>query len=150
MNRQVGGGGEGGFRDYGAMNDGTRNPNIGGMAPGVEGAERGFREGLRDLQQLRQEMRGQSGIASPEFQRDVDQLIRDMQQIDPSRFPGNPQLLDKMRSAVLPAIEQLELQLRRQLDQQNAGQVRTGQGGKIPSGYSEAVAEYYRRLSKTK
>lgn len=144
----MGGGGEGQFREFGAMNDGSRQPNIGSGGAGVEGAERGFREGLRDLQQLRQELRGQSGVASPEFARDVDQLIREMQQIDPSRFPGNPQLLEKMRSQVLPAIEQLELQLRRQLDQQNAGQVRTGAGGKIPNGYSEAVAEYYRRLSK--
>ena len=133
------------------MNDGTRQPQVGGMAPGsLDGAERGFREGVRDLQQLRQELRTQGGQGPADFSRDVDQLIREMQQIDPSRFPGNPQLLDKMRAAVLPAIEQLELQLRRQLELQNTGQVRTGTSGKIPSGYSEAVAEYYRRLSRIK
>ena len=73
-----------------------------------------------------------------------------MQQIDPSKFPGNPELVERIRSQVLPAMEQLEVQLRRQVEEQNTGQVKTGTSGKIPQGYSEAVAEYYRRLGKVK
>ena len=73
-----------------------------------------------------------------------------MQQIDPSKFPGNPELVERIRSQVLPAMEQLEVQLRRQVEEQNSGQVKTGTGGKIPQGYSDAVAEYYRRLGKVK
>jgi hypothetical protein len=152
MNREFGGGGSGEYREYGAMNTGERRPNVGGMtAPeNLQGAERGFREGLRDLQQLRQQLRSEGAPGTNELTQDVDRLIREMQQIDPSRFPGNPQLIESMRSQVLPALEQLELQLRRQIEKDTAGQVRTGSSGKVPAGYSEAVAEYYRRLSKTK
>lgn len=151
MNREFGGGG-GERREYGAMNSGDRQPMLNGMrAPeALQGAERGFREGLRDLQQLRQQLRAEGGAGATELNQEVDRLIREMQQIDPSKFPGNPALIESMRAQVLPALEQLELQLRRQLEKDTAGQVRTGSSGKIPSGYSEAVAEYYRRLSKTK
>jgi hypothetical protein len=71
-----------------------------------------------------------------------------MQSIDPARFPGNPQLVERIRSQVLPAMEQLEIQLRRQVEERNGSQVRSGTGGKIPQGYGDAVADYYRRLSK--
>ena len=46
-------------------------------------------------------------------------------------------------------IEQIELQLRRLLDDQ-AGGVRSGSAEPVPPGYSDAVAEYFRRLSKEK
>jgi len=73
-----------------------------------------------------------------------------MQQLDPKRFPGNPALLEKIHGQVLPALEQLELQLRRQVDGGQSDQVLTGASEKVPTGYADAVAEYFRRLSKTR
>jgi hypothetical protein len=73
-----------------------------------------------------------------------------MQRIDPSRFPGNPGLLEQLRSQILPNMEQLEIQLRRKLEEKQGGQVRTAAGDQIPSGYADAVAEYFRKLSKGK
>ena len=148
------GGGGGGDRrgDFGAMNNGDRQVQL--PNGGLNGMERTYREGLRDLQQLRQaigqQQQGQQNNNGDDLGKDVEALIRQMQQIDPSKFPGNPELVERIRSQVLPAMEQLEVQLRRQVEEQNTGQVKTGSGGKIPQGYSEAVAEYYRRLGKAK
>jgi hypothetical protein len=107
--------------------------------------ERGYREGLRDLGQLRQAIQD-----NPDLARDVQDLIREMQRVDPSRVPGNAELIERIQSVVLPAIEQLELQLRRKLEDKNAGQVRTAGSEPVPAGYADAVAEYFRRLSKSK
>ena len=148
------GGGGGGERrgDFGAMNNGDRQVQL--PNGGLNGMERTYREGLRDLQQLRQaigqQQQGQQNSNGEDLGKDVEALIRQMQQIDPSKFPGNPELVERIRSQVLPAMEQLEVQLRRQVEEQNTGQVKTGTSGKIPQGYSEAVAEYYRRLGKAK
>jgi len=133
------------------MNNGDRQANL--PNGGLNGLERTYREGMRDLQQLRQaigqQQQGQQS-GGDDLGKDVEALIRQMQQIDPSKFPGNPELVERIRSQVLPAMEQLEVQLRRQVEEQNSGQVKTGTGGKIPQGYSDAVAEYYRRLGKVK
>ena len=146
--RFQGGGGErrGAF---GAMNDGSRMPDVGGM----EAPEQAFREGLRDLQQMRQAIRGEASTAGQEGEdvsREAEALIREMQALDPSKFPGNPKLVEQIRTQLMPRIEQLELMLRRSLDERNTDQVRSGAGSRIPNGYSDAVAEYYRRLGKAK
>jgi hypothetical protein len=61
---------------------------------------------------------------------------------------GDPrELSDRVDRLVVPALEQLELQLRHQLDQDS--QVRNSGAEHVPEGYSDAVAEYYRRLSKS-
>lgn len=135
---------------YGAMNNGETQPNIGNApAPqqsNVGQMQRAYADSLRELRELRQ----QFGESAPESRDEIDRLIRDMQRIDPSRFPGNPQLVDKMRSQVLPALEQLELQLRRDLDASEGSLARSGSSDKIPQGYSNAVAEYFRKLGKSK
>jgi hypothetical protein len=86
--------------------------------------------------------------ANPELARDVQELIRELERLDPKRFPGNPELIERLRTQVLPSLEQLELQLRRTLEGDQAGQVRSGASEPIPTGYAAAVAEYCRRLSK--
>jgi hypothetical protein len=47
-------------------------------------------------------------------------------------------------------VDKLELQLRRELDDKETGQVRSGDSRPVPPGYEESVADYYRRLSKTR
>jgi hypothetical protein len=145
------GGGGSSRGDRGQLNAGDWRPGMGGSAPErgpVDPAEaqRAYSEGLRGLRELRQQL----GEASPEARAEVDRLIQEMQRIDPNRFPGNPALVEKMRSQVLPALEQLELQLRREIDGAETGLARSGGSERIPDGYSEAVAEYFRRLGRAK
>ncbi len=71
-----------------------------------------------------------------------------MQKLDPSRFPGNPAMVEQLHTQVLNDVDKLELQLRRNSDDQ-PGQVRSGNPATVPAGYQDAVAEYYRRLGKT-
>ena len=104
--------------------------------------ERAYREGLRELGELRR------SAESPEMQKDIDALIREMQQIDPRTFPGNPVLLERLNSQIIPHIEQVELQLRRQMEEKQSGQVKTGAAERVPAGYADAVAEYFRKLSR--
>jgi hypothetical protein len=148
-----GGGERGDGRDWSAMNRGDWRPELGGQRapdqlPGALGGrldseERMLREGARDLSQLRQQL-----ADNPEVSADVQRLVREMQQLDPSKFPGNPELVERLRNQVLAGLEQLELQLRRKLDEQNSGQVRAGSSVPVPQGYQESVAEYFRRLSR--
>jgi hypothetical protein len=148
--------GRGGPRDGGgaweAMNRGEWQPNLQGLnAPSPEAMERAYREGVRDLQQLRQEFRsGEGGAENQQLLKDVDALLREMQGLDPRRFAGNPELVERLRTAVLPNLEQLELQLRRKLEEQSGGQVRSSGRDRVPAGYGDAVAEYFRRLSRGK
>jgi hypothetical protein len=145
-----GGGGADRFGGRGQINAGDWRPGIGGAAPerrpiDPAQAQRAYGEGLRGLRELRQQL-GES----PEARAEVDRLIQEMQRIDPNRFPGNPALVEKMRSQVLPALEQLELQLRREIDGADAGLARAGGSERVPDGYGEAVAEYFRRLGRAK
>ena len=105
--------------------------------------ERAFQEALRELNELRQTLRGEPGPLA-----NIQELIRQMRRLDPSRFPGNPALLEQLHTQVLTSIDKLELQLRRQLDDQQSGQIRSGDSVRVPPGYQDSVAEYFRRLGK--
>src|SRR6266853_61064 len=107
--------------------------------------QRAYDDSMRDLNQLRQAVQ-----EDPEMARQVQELIRQMQRLDPSRFPGNPALVEQLHSQVLAGVDKLELQLRRQLDDKQSGQVRSGDIRSVPAGYEDSVADYYRRLSKNK
>jgi len=129
------------------LNDGSLNAPGGQLsAEQQRGLETAYRDGMRDLNAIRQAMQGEDG----ETAKEVQDLLRQMQRLDPSKFPGNPALLEQMRAQLLPTIEQLEIQLRRKLDEKQGGQVRTGVSDPIPAGYAERVAEYFRKLSKGK
>jgi hypothetical protein len=108
-------------------------------------SQRVYDDSLRELNQLRQAVQ-----EDPAMARQVQELIRQMQRLDPSRFPGNPALVEQLHSQVLADVDRLELQLRRQLDDKESGQVRSGDTRSVPAGYEDSVADYYRRLSKNK
>jgi hypothetical protein len=95
---------------------------------------------MRELSQLRQMVQG-----NPQATKEVQELARQMQQLDPSRFPGNPAMVEEMHREVLSSIDRIELQLQRDGASPEA---RTGKPYVIPAGYQDSVAEYYRRLSK--
>ncbi len=104
--------------------------------------ERTFQQGLQELNQLRQMLR-----TDPEASKEAEALARQMQHLDPRRFPGNPAIVDQMHREVLSTIDRLELQLVRSATASLAS--RTGKPQTVPDGYQDSVAEYYRSLSKT-
>ncbi len=52
---------------------------------------------------------------SPEARQQVQALIEQMRNLDPSRFPGNPALVEQMHQQLVSQVDSLELQLRKQL-----------------------------------
>jgi hypothetical protein len=141
-------GGTGPHRSFSAMNTGERLPPEFGLEPPATDAravEQAYRQGLRELAELRHSLRDQPELAS-----DVQELIRLMQRLDPKRFPGNPALIEQLRTQLLPTLEHVELRLRRQLEGDSDAQARSGLALPIPPGYADAVAEYYRRLSRSR
>lgn len=106
--------------------------------------ERSYQQSLNGLNELRQSVEN-----DPETARELQELIREMQALDPKRFPGNPALFEQLHTQVLNDVDKLELQLRRKLDDKQSGQIRSSNPMPMPSGYQDAVADYFRRLSKT-
>jgi hypothetical protein len=85
-----------------------------------------------------------------ELSRDVHDLIRDLQQVDPRLLGAEPERLAKIIDQLVGGVEGVELQLRRLADQQQAGSVRSGASQPVPQGYADAVAEYFKRLAREK
>jgi hypothetical protein len=102
--------------------------------------ERTFDQGVHELNQLRQMVRD-----DPQAAKGVADLTKQMQNLDPRRFPGNPAMVEQMHQEILSAVDKLELQLQRE---GAASDAHTGKPATIPAGYQESVAEYYRKLSK--
>jgi len=102
--------------------------------------ERDFLQGMRELSQLRQMVKD-----DPQAARDVAELARQMQRLDPSRFPGNPAMVEQMHREILSSVDRLELEFERD---SVPSQARTGNSFAIPEGYRDSVADYYKRLSK--
>ncbi|HWB97706.1 MAG TPA: hypothetical protein VG672_13425 [Bryobacteraceae bacterium] len=75
--------------------------------------------------------------------------MRDMRGIDPRQLGTDPLLAERINSQVLTAMEQVELKLRRLVDDTQSG-VHSGTRQPVPPAYADAVAEYFRRLSKEK
>ncbi len=84
---------------------------------------------------------------SPEAKRELQALIEEMRNLDPRRFPGNPGLVEQMHQQLVSGVDALELQLRRQIEEKHGGTIRNTDPAKIPPGYQDSVAEYYRKLS---
>lgn len=104
--------------------------------------ERMYRQGMRELGQLRQMIKGDSHAT-----KEVQDLTQQMQQLDPSRFPGNPAMVEQMYREVLSSVDRIQLQLQRDGAPPEA---RTGKPYAVPAGYQDSVAEYYRRLSENR
>lgn len=143
---RAGGGGSGGTA-WGNFDTGGNTPRARGQQQAVPtdasgnpaDTERSFDQQMRALRQMRQ-MVGDD----PQAAKQVEDLTRQMQNLDPRRFPGNPAMVEQMHRELLGSVDQLELQLQRNDAETGA---RTGKPDTIPAGYQDAVAEYYRRLS---
>ena len=84
---------------------------------------------------------------SPEARQQLQALIDEMRNLDPSRFTGNPALVEQMHQQLMSSVDALELQLRRQLDENQTGTIRNTDPTKVPPGYRDSVAEYYRKVA---
>ena len=126
----------------------TGNTRIQGQAaapqqgPNPADTQRQIEQGLNLLNQLRATVQD-----SPEARHQLQTLIDEMRNLDPKRFPGNPVLVEQMHQQILSGVDALELQLRRQLQETRGGTIRNADSAKIPAGYKDSVAEYYRKLS---
>ena len=142
------GGGYNGGPVYGGMNTGNNVYNYGQMPSLPDGyanpvPEQAYRDSMAQLDQLRQSVKD-----DPDALRQVQDLIHEMQRLDPSRFPGNPAMVEELHNRVLGDVDKLELQLRRATDAKQSGQVHSTDSQPVPAGYEDAVADYFRRLSK--
>ncbi len=79
-------------------------------------------QGVGELQALRRE-----AASDPQAQRQIQQLIGDMEHLDLRRFPGNPAMIEHIHQQLLSDVDSLELQLRRNLDAQQQGEIRASQ-----------------------
>jgi hypothetical protein len=126
----------------------TGNTRISGQAaapqrgPNPGDTQRDIDQGLNLLNQVRAAVQD-----SPEARQQLQSLIDQMRKLDPSRFPGNPALVEQMHQQLLSNVDALELQLRRQLEENRGGTIRNADPAKVPPGYQDSVAEYYRKLS---
>lgn len=104
-----------------------------------------YRDAVQSLQQLQQGMRD-----DPNTARDIQGAIRDLRQMDPFTLSNDP-LLTQRIAAALAGVEQVEMELRRKVeDTSGNGSVRSQSGQKVPQGYEDKVADYYRKLGKSK
>jgi hypothetical protein len=141
-------GGGGGVANYnvdtgGQKYDSSRSPAAPQIGANPADTQRVVQQGLSELNQLRQLAKG-----DPAAEKEIQDLVQEMQKLDPSRFVGNPAMVEELHTKVLNDVDKLELQLRRDPNVPQEGQVRTAKAPNVPAGYEDAVAEYYRRLGK--
>lgn len=103
-----------------------------------------LRDAIRDLGRLQQTVRDDQALA-----REVQDLQRALQNIDPKAL-DNPLVAERIRQQVLMEMEQVEMQIRRKVDDAQGSAARTPSAQTVPPGYAGAVAEYFRRLSRGK
>ena len=84
---------------------------------------------------------------NPEVAPGVADLLRDFNAMDPRRL-GDARLLEQLEARILARTEEVEMLLRRKVDEKQGATVRSAAPAPVPQGYGEAVAEYFRRLSK--
>ena len=96
---------------------------------------------LRRLGQGREGDRTQIGMGA-----DLDNLTGMVRQMN--RLGDPNELANRLTRAVLPELERLEAELRQKLEAKGGGDVRTAAPETAPAGYADAVAEYFRKLSK--
>ena len=81
--------------------------------------------------------------------RQITDVERDISRLQVGDI-SSQELQNRLNREILPNLEALELQLRKQTEQDSGGQVRSAATDKVPAGYMDAVAEYFRKLSKGK
>jgi hypothetical protein len=133
----------------GAWRDGNIGTRYGG--PGYGGAfwdpviaRRNYDDAVRDIGRLENAVRD-----NPDMLRQLRDIGAILPSLDPNRFPnGMGRDLESIFAKAMANIEQIEVQLRRKVEEQNGGAIRSATPQPAPPGYADAVADYFRRLSK--
>jgi hypothetical protein len=76
------------------------------------------------------------------------QALRELGAALRSGLPGNPELIEQEYLAMLNLMEKLELQLAGAQGSAGETGVRTEAPAQVADAYQQAVADYYRRLSR--
>ena len=114
----------------------------GPVTPSPAQAEATYGDLMRDLSRLR------AAVADDkDATREYNQIVQQVGQLDPKRWATNGQLSQVIGAQLANAIDEVELLLRRKLEASD-GSVRSANQRNTPPGYADAVAEYYKRLSK--
>jgi hypothetical protein len=125
-------------------NDDPRNYPAGPVRP--EDFQNTYRNTVQSLRQLEQQSQ-----ADPNMLKDIQTLMRDLQRLDPYTYANDPLLAERIHAALMSGVEQVEMELRRKVEETAGnGSVRSPGGETVPQGYADAVAEYFRKLSKSK
>jgi hypothetical protein len=103
-------------------------------------SERFYQQSVRELNQLRRMVQN-----DPQAAKEVHALTRQMQLLDPKRFPGNPEIVEQMHREVRSSLDRIELQLQHE---DASTEARTGKPFSVPEGYQDSVGEYYKQLSR--
>src|SRR5476649_2399060 len=147
QNQNGGGGptnGNGGSWNNNGLGGGPGYGNNGPIQP--QDFQNNYQGTLQALRQMEQQSQG-----DPNMVKDLQALIRDMQRLNPNTYANDPLLAERIQATLLSGIEQVEMELRRKVeDTAGGGSVRSPGGEKIPQGYADAVYEYFRKLSKSK
>ena len=130
------------FGPYGGTWD-TRDPRTSPVRP--EDFTNTYNQTLQALRQLEQ-----AGQGDPNMVRDLQNLIRDMQRLNPNTYANDPLLAERIQATLMGGVQQVEMELRRKVEESNGGSVRSPGGDKVPQGWEGSVAEYFRKLSKSK
>lgn len=126
---------------------GDRGAGAGGEEQPLSDEERAglLRRTLEDATALERALGrdGEVGPASAEFARELRDLIA-----HGAGAGGNPELLERELKALTLALQPIEERLKRRLGAAAASSVRTLPNPDVPPDQRDAVADYYRRLSR--
>jgi hypothetical protein len=157
--------GQGGGNQNGGNQFGGGGPNAGAYLGGNYGGQFGrwnpqgwydlpdgrrvdpsqiVRDYARDLNDLRQRFKD-----DPEMARQISDVERALTQATVGDTSG-PVLQERLSRTVLPQLETLEVQMRQKAGEETGGQVRSAGSDRMPAGYADRIAEYFRQLSKGK
>src|SRR5579872_3582665 len=94
----------------------------------------------RTLNDMRQQYKD-----NPDMVRQIGDVERDISRLQMGDI-SSQELQNRLNREVLPNLEALELQLRKEAEHADGDQVRSGTTDRVPAGYTDAVAEYFRKL----
>jgi hypothetical protein len=140
-------GGNGGGNPYGYRDQYGRFP-VRPMYEPVDPKNFNPQQAIQSATQQLNDMR-QMFKDNPDMQRQVGDVEREISRLQVGDI-SSAELQNRLNHVILPNLESLEAQMRKEVEQKNGEQVRSGAGDKVPAGYAAAVEEYFRKLSKGK
>jgi hypothetical protein len=115
-----------------------------GIDPGS--IRREWNQRLDEAKRIRQSLSG----TNPELGREATRLLQQMLQADLERILNDPGEVARLKSSVIDGFHELELQISRNLKDQEDNFLRPVNEDEVPPEFRDRVEEYYRRLSSTR